>query len=530
MDREINLDSILALEKQIEGHEGHEETIIQLKRTRNSLLNISTLLPPEILGSIFHWNVIPEREFGGLPNGSYNFLLVCHHWFEVASRTPELWSSWGNSIRDWERRYARCGTAPLDLALDWAVPSDQLLDALRDRAAQGTIRQVHLRNTQTSLLESVLSAIVTQGEGEEIRSSSVESFKAVTYGPRFVDISAFFSRCHLSQLRSLLLYGCRISSWGLLNSQTAALTTLKLTTDQLSPVPTLSQLLSILSSSPLLRDLLLRHNPGSYVAGRDAPTIRVQLRHLERLRLSGDFHCFFALLSWLELPGKMDTLHPSLYWCPPSSLSQALGPYFGDRVRRRGGIPGGGIGLLAQYNNSTFWLRAGDTRIGDDPANVVWFVEISAATSTPLEDKEVDRLCFELIAHIQWEQVTSLKTNFPILRWEELCVEMHNLTHLYLVEIDLSTWFTELVAYRLHASQELLRSLDRIVITKPTLGGGDWSPLTNFLSSRAAVGKRISSLKLSGHPHMDEDVVRSIKRVVDVFENEGGDGDVTTSG
>ena len=97
MDREVNLDSIRALEEQIEEH---EKAIIQLKRTRNSLLNVSTLLSPEILGRIFHWNVVPGGDFDRPSEGSYNFLLVCHHWFEVASRTPELWCSWGNSIRD----------------------------------------------------------------------------------------------------------------------------------------------------------------------------------------------------------------------------------------------------------------------------------------------------------------------------------------------------------------------------------------------------------------------------------------------
>src|SRR5258708_3853962 len=102
MDREINLNRILALEDQIREH---ERAIIQLKRTRNSLLNVSTLLPPEILGAIFRWNVIPDGVFGGLPKGSYNFLLVCHHWFEVASRAPELWSFWGNSIEDWAHRH-----------------------------------------------------------------------------------------------------------------------------------------------------------------------------------------------------------------------------------------------------------------------------------------------------------------------------------------------------------------------------------------------------------------------------------------
>jgi hypothetical protein len=128
MDREINLDSIQALEKQIQEH---EEIIIQLKRTRNSLLNVSTLLPPEVLGNIFRWNVTPDGDFDGLSKGSYNFLLVCHHWFEVASRTPELWCSWGNTIRDWSQRHALRRTAPLDLVLAGYTNHD-LDDQLRD--------------------------------------------------------------------------------------------------------------------------------------------------------------------------------------------------------------------------------------------------------------------------------------------------------------------------------------------------------------------------------------------------------------
>ena len=144
MDREINLDSILALEKQIEEH---ERALIQLKRARNSLLDVSILLPPEILGSIFLWNATPHGNFGGLPKGSYNFLLVCHHWFEVASRTPELWSFWGNSILDWTHRHPRCRVTPVDLVLDSRTSNeldDGIRNALQDRAARDVIRRVHL--------------------------------------------------------------------------------------------------------------------------------------------------------------------------------------------------------------------------------------------------------------------------------------------------------------------------------------------------------------------------------------------------
>ena len=75
MDCETNVGSIHALEEQIREH---ERAIIQLKRDRNSLLNVSKL-PPEVLGDIFHWNVTIKGDFDGLDEESHNFLLVCHH-------------------------------------------------------------------------------------------------------------------------------------------------------------------------------------------------------------------------------------------------------------------------------------------------------------------------------------------------------------------------------------------------------------------------------------------------------------------
>ena len=98
MGREINEAQIRDLDKKIEGA---TEDTIPLKRRRNSLLNISTRVPPEILGRIFYWRVIPNEDrpyTRGLPKGSHNFRLVCHHWFEVAARAPELWGYWGNTL------------------------------------------------------------------------------------------------------------------------------------------------------------------------------------------------------------------------------------------------------------------------------------------------------------------------------------------------------------------------------------------------------------------------------------------------
>ena len=118
MGHEINIDRIRNLEKEIEGGVGD---IIELKRARNSLLNISVIVPPEILGSIFCWNVTPDGglpRIGGFRKGTHNFLLVCHYWFEAVSRTPELWGYWGNTLKMWLRRHKCSGTTPVDPVLN----------------------------------------------------------------------------------------------------------------------------------------------------------------------------------------------------------------------------------------------------------------------------------------------------------------------------------------------------------------------------------------------------------------------------
>ena len=140
-------------------------------------MNVSKL-PPETLGEIFRWNTIRESDFGPLEDRSHNFLLVCHHWFEVASCTPELWSFWGNNLQDWRKQYLRHPTAPLDLVFNGSncgrgPLDDDLRNALQDRTARDTIRQIHLTSRGDSeVLDSIISPLANR---EGIRSSSVES-------------------------------------------------------------------------------------------------------------------------------------------------------------------------------------------------------------------------------------------------------------------------------------------------------------------------------------------------------------------
>jgi len=524
MDKEKNIYSILALEKQIEECEGHEKTTVRLKRARNSLLNVSTLIVPEVLGSIFCWNVITDGEFGGLPKGSYNFLLVCHHWFEVASCTPELWSFWGNSIRDWTHRHVRCGTAPLDLVLDGdggQELGDQLRDALRDRAARDSIRQVHLSDHSGGqpVLTSVISSIVV--EGEETRSSSVESFIVKSGQGPVVDASPFFSRYHLPKLHRLHLSGCSFYAPDLLKSRITTLTTLRIASE-LSTTPPPSKLLPILSSNPLLQDLSLSLVPNLYAVDDNGFSLPVPLFHLEYFHLrSYSFNAAFWLLNRLELPDKMNNLDMLIYGCSSPDVTQTLGPYFGDRIRRRGGFPGGRRRLSVKYSRGDFNLFVENAHSDDGFPEEYWLAKVHAYVDVSLTDEEAVGKCFDFIAHIPLEQITEVQTNLPILRSEELCVGMCNLTYLHLLRADLSGYFADPDIRGLHTFRELLPSLNHLKINGPPLGGDQMGPLTNFLTRRAAVGNRISLFVLISHPQLSPEVVESIERAVGVFERRG---------
>jgi hypothetical protein len=147
------------------------------------------------------------------------------------------------------------------------------------------------------------------------------------------------------------------------------------------------------------------------------------------------------------------------------------------------------------------------------------FITVDGTMSLALGEEEADKLWFNVIVHIPLEEVFYLTTILPILCSEDLCIRMCNLTHLRLFQVDLSTWFIEPDIRGPYVFKNLLRSLRFISITEPRLSGGDWVPLTNFLTRRVAVGHRIFSLSLGDYPPMGGDVVENIRRAVEVFED-----------
>ena len=517
MDRETNVDSIRVLEEQIKEH---ERAIIKLKRARNSLLNVSTF-PPEVLGNIFRWNVVLKDDFGGLEEGSHNFLLVCHHWFEVASRTPELWTFWGTSLEDWEKRYLRSSAgAPLDLVLD-EVPymfgfiSESQQMVLKDHTTRDTLRRVHLRSDMHCLLTAIISPLISPYGG--LQTNSLESFILSNQDHTPLDVS-FFAQSRLSKLRHLELSGCTISSWDHLASQTTLLTTLKLFFPDISPVPTMPRLLSILASNPHLQNLELNANA---IPDRDRDgSYQIPLRHLKELWLDGGAGQVFGLLRRLEYPQKMDKLSLGLSHCAVADISQTIGPYLRDYLRCRG-RPRNGLGLvLSSGRYITF-------NVGDagrpDPSNSAFsrmslFMWVTVGMDRALSDDALDKLTLDLIAHTPREEIVYFRTCGSLEAVKDLDAQMPNLKALDLFRVPLSAVFPTLSQDGSRVHKRFPPSLQHLLIRRPNLTTNGWNPLITFLSHRSSSGNQLDSLLISGPCHMCSRVTQRVMDVVQKFE------------
>jgi len=527
MGRETNIDAIRALEKQIEEDDGD---IIKLKRARNSLLNISTSVPPEILGQIFVFSLVRQachevrsRDFGGLQKGSYNFLLVCHHWFGVASGTPELWSFWGNTLQDWKKRHHRSGATPLDLVLyrnkaKSRVHFDESLrDAVRSRVMEDTIQRVHLMSRDAGTLTSIISSLTPDDEGG--RNDNIESIVlgSVGFSPATtsVDVSSFFARSRLSRLCALDLSGrVRISSWDLLAPRTTHLTTLslKLSTSPPSPALTASQLFSILTKNPNLQELAL--SGGTLPDVTDGFAFNVPLRNLKSLALAGVPRRVLGLLHQLILPEMLDDLDLTGFRSTAEEFSQVLAPYIQEYFRR-------------------------DTRFQDrlEVSTVSHFITVSItvgvvraqAAAPALESPRVtlkaghfpiapgQLLPTGFITLIPGERVVRYDLNLKANPPEELFFMMPNIQALHMNDVELSEGFLQPNTNGPRANAKLLPSLELLSLKDIRLDNDDWSHLTTYLAHQTSGGQPVS-LEMEGEfPDMRPEVVDEIKGLVREF-------------
>ena len=526
MGYEANIGSIQALEKQIEEGRGD---IIKLKRTRNSFLNISTRVPPEILAYIFVWCIFREPgrslnspHFDGLRRGSYNFLLVCHHWFKVASSTPELWSFWGNTVEDWKECHHRSGVAPLDLILCGEYNDDNTLDgplreALRRRVMQNTIRQVHLMTGDRDALISIVALLTPDDEGGQ--NENIESIILVNERFAPVDVLLFFTSS-LSRLHLLILGGnFWISSWDRLTSRTTLLTAMDLdfSGSSPSPTPTTSQLFSILASNPNIQELRL--SDSALPDDAHGSTLKVPLRNLKMLSLSGEFRHLFELLHRLVLPQALDEMHlcgsnPTL-----EDISQTFAPYIRDYFQRDIRFQDK-LEIFSFSSLGFISIRVGVVRAqATAPAPWASFM-VGLSATAPLNVPE--RFLVRLIAPFPREPVVSFDATLDFELPEELLLTMPNIETLRIRGVKLSKGFLQPDPDGPHAGMKLLPSLRSLSLKTIYLDDGNWGDLTTYLGHQTSDGQ-IISLRMSGNlPYIPSEVVDEIKGLVGEFVHEPG--------
>ncbi|KAF9784548.1 hypothetical protein BJ322DRAFT_1211494 [Thelephora terrestris] len=511
MERQVNIDSILALEKQIKEHENE---IIKLKRARNSLLNVSSL-PPEVLGNIFRWNITPKEPLDNMEDVSYNFLLVCHHWFKVASQTPGLWTFWGNNFFDWKKRCLRSSVAtPLDLVLDGSMHlfgciSEPQQMVLRERATRDTIRRVHLRTDMHCHLTSIISPLLSIGGG--LQTSSLESLILWSEDDTPLDVSFLAYSC-LLKLQHLDLSNCIVSSWDNLLPRTTLLTTLDLSFDENSPTPITSQFLSILASNDHLEKLRLHTQ--AIPADEDDGDCQVSLPHLMELEVNGNMGQVFGLLRRLEYPRKMNALSLSLSHCQATDISQTIGPFLRDYLRRRGRSRNG-LGLCISPGSRIVFGVGSPRKFCLSPsmrARMYSFVTLTLQLDqTPMYLQE--RLTSDLVAYVTREHVVYFQTSTSLGAMKDLRVQLPNLKTLNLYRVPLSTVFSTL-----DQGLSFPPSLHHIFLERPSLNSGNWFPLIEYLSRRMASGNQLSSLLIDGPCHMCRPVTYRFKALVQELE------------
>ena len=525
MGPEANAGLIRVLEKRIE--EGSGDTI-KLKRDRNSLLNISTRVPPEILGYIFVWSLDWEncRYFDGIQEGFYNFLLVCYHWFDVASHTPELWSFWGNTLQDWKKRHHRSGATPLDLVLvgDESDPGvlfeESLKNAVRTRVIQDTMRQVHLTSNDGELLASIISSLTPDdGSGQ---NDNIESIVLENCGHPVVNISDFFARSRLSKLCWLDLGGnLWISSWDHLASRATLLTTLTLNISGplSSPTLTTSRLLSILISNPNLQELTLANI--TILDDVDGSTFKVQLRSLKKLNLTGEFCHIFGLLHRLILPEMLDRLGLAVSNSTVEDISQSLAPYMRDYFRRDPRFQGR-LGVSSSSYDDYISIAVGVVHTQTTaPRLKLPRVLLTVLTNQPPD--VLEQLLTNLIALVPQDHVVFFDADINAMVPEELFFAMPNIETLHLSNMLLSEGFLQPDPAGPNANTKLFPSLRLLRLEDVDyLNDEDWSLLKTYLTHQTSDGQAISLEVIGSFPSGPPEMVNGIRGLVKEFAHHQG--------
>ena len=469
MNRELNIDSILALDEQIRVTQDPQE-IIELKRTRNSLLNIARI-PPEILGHIFFHAKVTL--------GSYTFLHVSHYWHEVARHSPKLWNHWGTSLKDWKRssRYTRA-SAKVDLEFEETYnymdmgcfkKVETLRNTLRNLVMGDLIRKIHLASSKRKLLAIILSLWIPK-DGR-VRYNSVES---ISLRNCMLEPYGFFDHQLFPRLRDLSLH-CKDLSLVPLKKNTTTLVNLSLSNEDVpsAPAPTTSQIISLLASNPNIRTLHL--HLGLFKDDSESnPTDPVPLRYLESFSFNLWASDFYPIMSRLEFFGTVKSAELTLGNCTLETITHVIGPYLRNDLER---VVSAGDRLVVRvaydprYISITVRIDGAKT-LGSERPRAQFYMRPSSQ-ATPEQKRQ---MCIQALAALPKEGITFLETNFLEID------EMPNLKSLCLDRVEVTDGFLLSQPDGSNAPKNLLPSLRRLHLSGATAKDSKWDPLIHYLS------------------------------------------------
>ena len=457
---------VAASDKQIQATENTQQ-IIQLEPYRKPLS--TRHIPPEILAEIFQFSATLDE---------YNFVRVCHYWYDVARDTPELWRYWGGSLRDWKRAsiYSRTHVA-IDLVLDRFEEEDlkffdlNLRNALRDHAGANAIQKIHLINKNEELMSSILSLLTP--EGNVVRHSSIKSI----YLGGSVDPSEFFARNHFQQLQKLSLDHTGLA---LAHLKATTLVNLSLanTSDCKSPT---SQIISLLASNRNIRTLKLSlFVPGN--CNKPEATRQVALPHLEELYLEGKPHHVLQFWSQLEFSAMVKKATFSLVDCRLKTINmQSIQPYLCGVLQHYAKV---GAGLKVSIDSSDkdgdVALCVSGTGTGTGGPEMDIFLFNKKGTQMKLFYTKILRL-------LPKERIADFETDSLEIE------EMPNLRCLRLLMVVVSDGFLLPRPDGPNAHTKLFPLLQELHLTDVTAKDNNWDPLIHYLEHQSI------SLHVEGH-------------------------------